>query len=361
MRMTANQERRVLAKLGMEGKHMKHLAWLLLLVSSCSAAADLTVAEVHKASVPLERWFDGTVEAVHQSTVSAETSGRVQELLVDVGDTVPAGSVIIRLVSTEQRESLNQAEAALAEARANLTVETNNYQRARELLDRQLVPRSEFDRVQGNFNTARARVASAEAALKSARQRLSYTEVRAPYGGVVSARHVELGEAVHPGTPLMSGFDPNAMRVEVNLPQAVAEKVRTLKRARVVSDSGVAIAPQHLILFPVADPATSTVRARLELPEQATGLYPGQFVKVAFTVGDTERLLVPAACVVYRSEVSGVYVIGAEGPRLRQVRLGNHFDDDVEILSGVAAGEKVALDPVAAGIAAVKARDRRHE
>ena len=340
---------------------MKHFAWLLLLVSTCSSAAELAVAEVHKATVPLERWFDGTVEAVHQSTVSAETSGRVQELLVDVGDTVPAGTVIIRLVSTEQRESLNQAEAALAEAKANLAVATNNYQRARELLDRQLVPRSEFDRVQGNYNTAKARVASAEAALKSARQRLSYTEVRAPYGGIVSARHVELGEAVHPGTPLMSGFDPNAMRVEVNLPQAVAEKVSNIRRARVVADNGVAVAPERLILFPVADPATSTVRVRLELPQQATGLYPGQFVKAAFTVGDTERLLVPASTVVYRSEVSGVYVVGSDGPRLRQVRLGNHFDDYVEILSGADAGEKVALDPVAAGIAAVKSRDQRHE
>ena len=72
-------------------------------------------------------------------------------------------------------------------------------------------------------------------------------------------------------------------------------------------------------------------------------------------------LLVPASTVVYRSEVSGVYVVGSDGPRLRQVRLGNHFDDYVEILSGADAGEKVALDPVAAGIAAVKSRDQRHE
>ena len=340
---------------------MKQLAWLLLLMSSYAVAADIATLEVQKTTVPLERWFDGTVEAVHQSTVSAETSGRVQELRVDIGDSVPAGTVILRLVSTEQRENLNQAEAALAETRANLAVETNNYERARELLDRQLIPRSEFDRAQGNYNTAKARVASADAALKSAHQRLSYTEVRAPYSGIVSARHVELGEAVHPGTPLMSGFDPDAMRVEVDLPQAVAERVREIRRARVVSENGADIEPEQLILFPVADPATSTVRVRLELPEKSTALYPGQFVKVAFTIGDRERLLIPATCVIYRSEVSGVYVLGEKGPQLRQVRLGNYFGDHVEVTSGVDAGEKIALDPVAAGIAVVQARDEQHE
>lgn len=329
-----------------------------LLFSHLAAGAGLATVKVRKETLPLERLFDGTVEAVHQSTVSAQTSGRVQEILFDVGDRVPAGAVILRLVSTEQRQQLNQAEASLAEARANLKVETNNFQRAKELLGRQLIPRSEYDRAQGGYNAAKARVASAEAALKAARERLSYTEVRAPYGGIVSARHVELGEAVHPGTPLMSGFDPNKLRVETDLPQAVAAKVARLRRARVITGNGNAITPAQLILFPVADPATSTVRVRLELPEQSTGLYPGQFVKVAFTVGDTERLLVPASSIVHRSEVAGVYVVQGNDVSLRQIRPGNRFGDDVEVLAGLEAGEEVARDPVAAGIWIVNHRQQ---
>lgn len=115
-------------------------------------------------------------------------------------------------------------------------------------------------------------------------------------------------------------------------------------------------APEHLLLFPQADPASGTVRLRLELPQQLTGLRPGQFAKVAVVVGEAERLLVPVASVVHRSEVTAVYVMTGSGPQLRQVRLGNRFGDkasgeSIEVLAGLTEGEHVAQDPVAAGIA----------
>ena len=120
--------------------------------------------------------------------------------------------------------------------------------------------------------------------------------------------------------------------------------------ARVIAGGDTAIIPDRIILFPVADPATSTVRVRLELPRQGLGLYPGQFVKTAFTTGNTEHLLVPADAIVYRSEVTGVYVMQKDLPQLRQVRIGNRFGDQIEILAGLDSGERIALDPVAAGI-----------
>lgn len=330
------------------------LCWLAIAVPAFGA--DLATTPAKREVLPLERQFDGRVEAVHESTVSAETSGRVQELLFDVGDTVPAGAVILKLVSTEQRQGFSQAEAAVAEAKANLEVETRNYNRVREIYARQLVSKADFDRVTASYRSAEARLASAEAAQRAASERLSYTVVRAPYGGVVSARFVELGEAVQPGKPLMSGFDPDALRVEADLPQAVAEQVRALHRARVITGADTSVMPAKMALFPIADPATSTVRARLELPPQVAGLHPGQFVKVAFTVGEASRLLVPAASVVYRSEVSAVYVVDAQGVHLRQVRLGNRFGERVEVLAGLHDGEAVSSDPVAAGIVAVAAK-----
>ncbi len=326
---------------------------------------ELATVAVQKQRLPLERWFDGRVLAVHQATVSAETSGRVQEILADVGDVLPAGSVILKLVSTQQQQGLNQANAALAEARANLEVQTREYQRLQELFNRQLIAKADFDRASGSYKAAQARLGSAEAAVKAAGENLSYTEVRAPYGGMVMERHVELGEAVQPGTPLMSGFDPAALRVEVDLPPAVADSVARLQQGRVLTDSGVTITPQKLLLFPQADPATGTVRLRLDLPEmklpqQASQLRPGQFAKVAVVVGEAERLLVPASSVLQRSEVTAVYVLGKTGPQLRQLRLGSRFGEQQEVLSGLAEGEQVAVDPVAAGISAAS-RSVNHE
>ncbi|MFI4937668.1 MAG: efflux RND transporter periplasmic adaptor subunit [Candidatus Berkiellales bacterium] len=329
--------------------------WLMgsiLFFMTCLANATellTTVATVKQ--LPLDRWFDGTVEAVKQATVSAETKGRVAEIMFDIGDTVPAGGIILTLVSNEQREVLNQAEAKLSEARANFEADTKEYERIQKLYQQNIISKSDWDKITARFNVSKAQVASAESGLKTAKEQLSYTQIRAPYGGVVSARHVELGEAVFPGKSLMSGFDPKSMRVHVDLPQAIADKVRTLKKAHIVGDDGGELTPSKIILYPNADPATSTVRVRLELPEMNTHLYPGEFVKVAFTIGDVKRLLIPAASIVYRSEVSGVYVINKNIPNLRQVRLGNQFDKDIEVLAGLLPGELVAIDPVAAGIA----------
>lgn len=334
---------------------MKRTLWIslmLLPLAQVSWAGELASVAAQKQSLPLERWFDGRVHAVRTATVSSETTGRVQEILFDVGDSVPADAVILKLVSTEQQQGYNQAEAALAEARANLEVQAREFQRIESVYQRQLIAKTDYDKASGSFSTAKARVASAEAAVKAAKERLSYTEVRAPYGGVVYARHVELGEAVQPGKPLISGFDPAALRVEVDLPQAVADQVSQLRQARVLSDNGETLLPQKLLLFPQADPASGTVRLRLELPPQVVKLRPGQFAKVAVVTGEAARLLVPAPSVVHRSEVTAVYVIGSNGPQLRQLRLGNRFGEQIEVLAGLAEGEQVALDPVAAGIAA---------
>lgn len=321
--------------------------WLL----ASQAMAEVATAVATVRELPEQRAFDGRIEATYQATVSSETSGRVEEIRADIGDLVPAGAVILTVTSTEQRAGLTRAEAALAEAQSTLAAETAEYQRARDLLSRQFIAQADMDRATVRLNAAQARVDSAEAALNTAREQLSYTEVRAPYSGVVSDRLVEPGELVQPGTPLMSGYDPAALRVEVDLPQAVADRVRVIREARILTAGdnadGRGVEPDKLLLYPVADPGTSTIRARLELPFPARNLYPGQFVTVLFTTGSKERLLVPRTSVVQRAEVTAVYVVNDGVPTLRQIRAGAAFGDEIEVLAGLTAGELVALDPLA--------------
>lgn len=317
-------------------------------LASAAAAAELAILTVTPEITPLERLVDGTIEAVNQGTVSAQTSGRVEEIFYDVNDFVPGGAVILRLKDTEQRASLEQAQAALQEAIAREDEARIRYDRIEGLYADRAVSRQQFDAARADRDAAVARLAAARAAVAAAREGVSYTEVRAPYAGVVTQRHVEVGESVRPGTPLMSGLSLQYLRVNAELPQSIVGNVRDLRKAAVYID-GRRIEATGVTIFPVAVPQSNTFRVRVDLPENAADLYPGMFVKTGFVIGETERLLVPVESLVERSEVTGVYVVGDDGHvRLRQIRIGHRFDDRVEVLAGLAPAERIALDPIAA-------------
>lgn len=309
---------------------------------------DTVVAEIDAA--PQERFLDGTVEAVNQATMSAQTSGRIAEVFYDVDDYVEPGDAIVRFTDVEQQSSLRQAEAALAEAVARQRQADEDFERVAGLLESGSASQREYDQSLAARDAAVARVQAARSSVAAAKQQVEYTLVRAPYAGIVTERHVEVGETVGVGQPLMSGLSLEALRVVVDVPQQVATEVRRNPAAFIITDEG-RVEAASLTIFPFAHSASNTFRVRLELPAGQFGLYPGMFVKVAFVVGESQRLLVPADALLRRNEVTGVYVVGDDGTvRLRQVRVGRTYGDRAEILAGLHRGERIATDPVSAGI-----------
>ena len=296
-----------------------------------------------------ERVWDGRVEAVQQATVSAQTSGRIAELPFDVNDYVDAGDVVMRFTDTEQKAALSRANATLEEARARLAQANQEFERFSRMIENNSISQAQFDQARANRDAAQARLKAAESGVATAREQLEYTVVRAPYAGIVSRRHVELGELVSPSQPLISGLSLQQLRVNVDVPQSMFHAVRTIGEAFAYVDNE-RIAAESLTFFPVADESSNTFRVRVNLPDGAATLYTGMFIKVGFVVGETTRLLVPAAAVVRRSELSAVYVIDGDTVSLRQVRLGRRFDESIEILAGLEDGEVVATDPVRARI-----------
>ena len=190
-------------------------------VGAQAETATLETAVAGYESAAMERVFDGTVEAVHQATVSAQTAGRIAEVGYDVDDFVEAGSVLVRFTDVEQSTALRQAEAQLAEARARSTEAEEEYRRAQNLRERNLGSQRDLDAALASRNSARARVTAAESAVRAARQQLDYTVVEAPYAGIVTERHVEVGETVTPGQPLVSGVSLERLRVVGDLPHQV--------------------------------------------------------------------------------------------------------------------------------------------
>jgi len=328
-------------------------AMALVLAASVAAASaaeiPLAMLAVDYQTAPRERVWDGTVEAVNQATVSAQTSGRVAEIFYDVDDFVDAGAPIMRFTNTEQRAALDGARSALVEAQARAAEAESEFARIAAMFENGTVARARYDQAQANRAAAVARLELARAGVTNAEQQLEYTLVRAPYAGIVSRRHVEVGELVRPGAPLMSGLSLEDVRVVVDVPQSMLEPIRQIGKANVyVGDR--TIAAKSLTFFPVADAATNTFRVRVDLPAGSVTLYPGTFVKIGFIVGETERLLLPASAVVHRSELTAVYVAGSDAVTLRQIRTGRRYGEQIEVLAGLEAGERVAADPVAAGV-----------
>lgn len=289
-------------------------------------------ATARQQTLPDYLQLQGVVEATNAATVSAQVSGRVERVWVEVGDEVPAGSTIVTLTSVEQYQVVRQAEAQLAASNADLVAAQQEFERVQRLVAQQLLPDADLDRVQAALDSAKAQQRSAQAAVARAQEQLSYTEVKAPYAGVVSARLVEPGELVQPGTPLMRGFDPAELRIHVDVPGTYAAAIATYQWANVAG-----VTPLSLRVFPTVEQRTGTQRVRLFLPAD-TGFVPGQWQPVTLQVGEHAGVVIPSAAVTKQGELTLVKL--ADG-NWRAVRLGAHGDGWVEVVSGLQADEVV--------------------
>ncbi len=327
-------------------------AIILPLGSHALKAAPLETAVAREQVMQNLRRFEGSVEAVNKSTVSAQTSGRIAQINFDVDDYVKAGAVIVRFYDTEHKARLKQAESALMAASARRLAAEQTFKRTQTLFKKGTVAKARLDTATSNFNSAKASEESSEAALQQAREQLTYTIVKAPYSGFVVQRHVQIGEIANPGQPLMTGFSLDKLRVKADVPQQFADAIRAGNEAVVYGPDNKAISATGLTVFPFADPKSNTVTIRIALPEGTKKVFPGMLVKTAFKIGEKTVLSIPQNSVVRRGEVIGAYVMDSNGKlHLQQIRTGRVLSDkSIEVLSGLKAGDKVAIDTLKASI-----------
>jgi len=300
------------------------------------------------------RVFDGVVESKYQSTMSSQTSGQVIEIRVDVNDVVLEGEVVLRIDDTVHQAKLLEAKANLKLAVVLQQEAKDEFERISNLSIKQLVSQSELNRARTQLDVSQARYDQIQAQLTLAKKQLDYTVVKAPYSGVVVARHVQIGESVQVDQPLLTGFSLADLRVVTAIPSEMVSHVR-MQGAVVISALGTedkTVVGDKITVFPYADNRTHSFKVRIDLPANTTKLYPGNFVKAAFIVSQQPRLLIPDTAVAKRSEVKGVYVIDPNDEKLsfRYVVTGKPYGSKVEILSGLSEGERVVLDPTAAAV-----------
>jgi multidrug efflux system membrane fusion protein len=320
---------------------------------SVSFDAALQTAPVTVAVPGIGAGYDGVVQAVRQTVIAAQVSGAVVALDVKAGDVVKAGQVLLRL---DSRAAEHAAAASAAQVRAAQAAEeaaTRDYERQKQLFAKRYISQAALDRAEEQYNAATSQATAQMATAMAARTESGFYTVRAPYSGVVSDVSVVLGDMAMPGRPLLTVYDPSAMRVSVAVPQTVAGRLRDpavaqIELPNVAAARLKAVAAQ---LMPAVDAATHTQELRLDLPTNLPAVRPGSFARVWLDAiaPSATRLSIPATAVVRRAEVTAVYVVDDAGrPSLRQVRLGPAAGDRIEVLSGLSVGQRVALDPQAA-------------
>jgi RND family efflux transporter MFP subunit len=338
-----------------------HAAQPLDTARALKLVSALDTAAVEYRDVDTTYSTEAVVEAVRQSTVSAQVMGRIVELRVDVGDYVKAGQVVARIDEREVAQAVAGSEAQLAQARANLENARLNLERSRQLLASKFVSQAAVDRAEAEFRAAEAQLKAAEAGVGAATVTRGYTTAVAPFSGVVSARHVQIGEMAAPGKPILTTFDPADMRVIAEVPQSQVSAIRANTRASVeIPSLNKWIKVKSMVVLPAADPRTHSTPVRLYLAADEREVYPGVYARAHFAVGQAKKLVVPAQAVIRRSEVTGVYVVNEKGgTSFRQVRLGEPAGAGlIEILAGVSAGERVAVEPLKAGMAGQPSKRR---
>lgn len=350
------------------------LLWSSLVQGGVASAAQpttppspaLATATVGTAGPGQSTGFDGLVEAVRQTVLAAQVAGAVVALDVRVGDAVKAGQVLARIDARAADQNTAASDAQVTAARALLDMATKDLERQQQLFQKRYISQGALERAESQFKTTQAQVAAQLAQAGATRTQSGFFVVKAPYAGIVSEVPVALGDMAMPGRPLVMLYDPTRLRVTVSVPQSAALGLQKGVAVRIQLPGLPAdrewMTPSRMVVLPTVDPGTHSVQLQLELApaaapapgtavDPASVLAPGLFARawVPGAVGGPARLNVPARSVVRHAEMTGLYVVGADGrPVLRQVRLGSVQGDSVEILSGVAAGELIALDPQAA-------------
>ncbi|MFU8861263.1 MAG: efflux RND transporter periplasmic adaptor subunit [Cyclonatronaceae bacterium] len=291
-------------------------------------------------SLPLEERLTGSVRARNQIEIFPEITAQITQVLVNDGERVEQGQVLVRLRDTEIRERLNQAAsgfqiavAQVRQAENNVSQAESNLRRVRQLAERDLGSAAELERLEAGVESARASLQLAIAQREQAssivserRTALENTEIKAPISGIVGQRNAEVGQQVSPGTRLFEIGDTDLMRVRVVLTEQMLGYIETDQNVLITTPS----LPDTLLrarvsrISPFLNPVSHTTHAEIDVDNRDGLLLPGMFVTVDILYGDSEKATLIPNSAIYRHPrdgTIGVYVAGSIGTEL-------DFDDD---------------------------------
>lgn len=308
--------------------------------------AGLPLTVIAAQAVPGQDLFIGSIESSDRGVLAARIDGRIGRLAVQVGESVKAGQLLLTIEQNTGNDRLAEAQGGKEAAAARLELAEKTYQRYAQLAKAEAVTPLEMDRVTAEREQARQNLQAASAGVAQARTGAAYNRLTAPYAGVIAEQLVKSGSTVMPGTPLLVIERSGIPQARIAIPEALVGQIALGEKLDIeIPALQRTISGSVSEIQPVSDPTTRSFSIKLALPGNAS-LAPGLFVRAKRPAAVGSALLVPMSALVHRGQLTGVYVVEAQILRFRLIKTGAQFGDQIEILSGLSAGETIVSGDV---------------
>ena len=291
----------------------------------------------------------GKVEATQNANLSTRNMGYVNKVHVNVGDKVFKGQLLLSVNSADISAQKAQVGASIAEATAAFKNAEKDYNRFKALFESNSASQKEMDDMTANYEMAKARLEAANQMRNQVNAQLSYSNITAPFSGVITGKYINAGDMANPGMPLISIENPGKFQVIAMVPESEITSIENGASVEVLIKS-----TNQILNGTVTEVSTSTKNTggqylvKVVLDETDVNLLSGMFASVQFpsekTSEENSPILIPTSAIIERGELRGVYVVSQSNTALlRWLRLGKQFGDQTEVLSGLSADDKFVL------------------
>jgi RND family efflux transporter MFP subunit len=286
----------------------------------------------------------GTLQAERRTAVSAKIMATIAAIPVTAGERVKKGQALVRLDDRDLQAQVAQAKQAIDAAEASSKQAQADLKRMKPLLEQGIIPRSQYDPVESRASISESELQQAREALRRAQVALSYTTIEAPGDGVVVDKQANAGDTAAPGQPLLSIYDPAALRLEAPVPETLATQLKVGDMLPVKMDAlNLDLEGRVDEIVPQALAASRSMLIKVAVPKK-DGMVEGMFGRLILPARERRRYCLALSAVRAVGQLRFVDVVTSQGVERRAVKLGEHSEfGHVEVLSGLAPGEEVVL------------------